>query len=255
MTRYRRMRLVRQVMTTALRPKALILMYHRVAEERDDRLNLAVTPAHFAEQMEVLQRIARPAPLTEVADSRGSAATRAVAVTFDDGYVDNVTAARPVLHRFGVPATFFIASGYVGASANFWWDDPCAAKLPVSADAVAGLGSDPLIDVGAHTVTHPRLAGRPPAEQESEIRASRLHLQELTGASVTSFAYPFGGPGDYTSETIGLVQRAGFACACTSVAGAVRAGTDVFQLPRMHVLDWNGDEFARRLRWWFASQW
>ena len=131
---------------------------------------------------------------------------------------------------------------------------PARGSGPLSRQQVSELAAGGLIEVGAHTVTHPLLSARPLEEQAREIRASRTCLQEMIGQSVTSFAYPYGSRCDYTPETVELVRDAGFSCACTSTAGSVRRRADLFQLPRMHPQNWDGDEFVWRLSRWFASQ-
>jgi peptidoglycan/xylan/chitin deacetylase (PgdA/CDA1 family) len=103
---------------------AVILMYHRIAEPQSDPWTLAVSPAHFAEHLEVLRRRARPVPLADVGvESARGGRRRVVAVTFDDGYLDNLTRAVPLLERHDVPATVFVTSGYVGSGREFWWDE------------------------------------------------------------------------------------------------------------------------------------
>ncbi|HET9531812.1 MAG TPA: polysaccharide deacetylase family protein, partial [Blastocatellia bacterium] len=105
--------------------RAVILMYHRVAEVRSDPWSLCVTPQHFAEHMEILRRHARPISLRELTGAlrEGSVPRRSVVVTFDDGYLDNLKNARPLLERYDIPATFFIATGYLGGEREFWWDE------------------------------------------------------------------------------------------------------------------------------------
>jgi peptidoglycan/xylan/chitin deacetylase (PgdA/CDA1 family) len=97
---------------------SVVLMYHRVAALDDDPYGLAVHPTRFAEQMEHLQSLGRVVPLADV--PTGGRAT-SIAITFDDGYVDNVTTAAPVLEAAGLPATYFITTGTLGGQ-TFWWD-------------------------------------------------------------------------------------------------------------------------------------
>jgi peptidoglycan/xylan/chitin deacetylase (PgdA/CDA1 family) len=126
---------------------AVVLVYHRVADlERDPQL-LAVAPARFEEHVALLATRYRVVSLAEIADGlrRRSLPPRAVAVTFDDGYADNLTAAAPVLERRGVPATVFVSSGYVEAGREFWWDEVerlvlAPGSLPARLELTAGEG-------------------------------------------------------------------------------------------------------------------
>lgn len=103
----------------------MILMYHRVADDDCDPWELCVSPARFATHLEVLGRLAEPMALTAfvAALDAGALPPRAVAVTFDDGYVDNLHVAAPLLERAGVPATVFISTGQTDAVRGFWWDE------------------------------------------------------------------------------------------------------------------------------------
>ncbi len=103
----------------------VILLYHRVADEGIDPWGLCVRPDHFAEQMEVLHKCYHPISLDEMVKHlrNKSLPSRSVVVTFDDGYVDNLTAAKPILEKFEVPATVFIITGYCDARRAYWWDE------------------------------------------------------------------------------------------------------------------------------------
>lgn len=104
---------------------ALILAYHRIAELDSDPQLLATTPQHFAEHLEVLAAKANPIPLQKLARNLmdGNSPNRGVAITFDDGYSDNLYSAKPILERYNIPATVFIASGTIGKEREFWWDE------------------------------------------------------------------------------------------------------------------------------------
>ena len=123
---------------------------------------------------------------------------------------------------------------------------------PLTHSEVRALAADDLVEIGAHALTHPQLSACARDVQWAEIRGSRQTLEETIGREVVSFAYPYGSVSDYTRETVSLVANAGFSGACVTVPGAVRPTTDCFELPRFHVTDCDGDEFARRLAAWEA---
>lgn len=107
-----------------LAPGAVILLYHRVHRgERDPQL-LSVSPENFAKHLEVIRRVGNPISLRQLSEGLkvGRLPRRAIAITFDDGYRDNFENARPLLERYETPATFFVASGYVGNGREYWWD-------------------------------------------------------------------------------------------------------------------------------------
>lgn len=112
---------------------ALILGYHRVATAGQAEDEVCVTPTHFAEQMEALSQVAHPISLTKLVHflKAGSVPPRSVAVTFDDGYADNLYEARPVLEKYAIPATVFVCTGYMGK--EFWWDE--LTRLVLSSNA------------------------------------------------------------------------------------------------------------------------
>ena len=105
--------------------ECLILLYHRVCTLATDPLLLCVSEKHFAEQLDVLRSRYRPISLSRLVEGMRDNAVRdrSVVVTFDDGYLDILQHAKPLLERFDIPATVFVASGYVGASHEFWWDE------------------------------------------------------------------------------------------------------------------------------------
>lgn len=107
------------------RAGALILLYHRVTRLSTDPQLLCVTPQHFSEQIEVLKKRVRPLSLQALvgASRQRQIPRRAVVVTFDDGYGDNLWNAKAVLEDYDVPATVFAATGYVGGKREFWWDE------------------------------------------------------------------------------------------------------------------------------------
>jgi peptidoglycan/xylan/chitin deacetylase (PgdA/CDA1 family) len=120
----------------------------------------------------------------------------------------------------------------------------------LTADQTRELGASEVIEVGAHTLSHPRLSTLTPAHQNVEIREGRRLLQDVLGADVTTFAYPFGEPQDFDATTVGFVRAAGYFSAGAVRDLAVSRSSRVYELPRVGVVNWDGSEFERRLEWW-----
>ena len=135
--------------STCRRPGRLgVLAYHRVATPDHDPWALSVTPEHFDEHMAVLRELGRVDRLDDALGTSKLARCRrrrpTFAITFDDGYVDNLVVAVSILERHDVPATVFIATGMLDQP-WFWWD--VLAELALG----SGISADQLLD-SAHTV-------------------------------------------------------------------------------------------------------
>jgi peptidoglycan/xylan/chitin deacetylase (PgdA/CDA1 family) len=105
--------------------KAIVLMYHRVAEPESDVWELAVSPEQFEQHLKILKKMGNVVPLQRLTDSLNSHnfLKNSIAITFDDGYIDNFKAAKPLLEKYKIPATFFITSGQIESGREFWWDE------------------------------------------------------------------------------------------------------------------------------------
>jgi peptidoglycan/xylan/chitin deacetylase (PgdA/CDA1 family) len=104
---------------------AIILLYHRITVTDSDPWALNVSPAHFRQHLEVLRAHRKLATVSDLtaAIAAGADASDVVAITFDDGYSDNLYEALPLLEHYEAPATFYIPSDCVGAEEGFWWDE------------------------------------------------------------------------------------------------------------------------------------
>lgn len=135
---------------------------------------------------------------------------------------------------------------------RLWVDVPLAVRpthATLSPSELQLLTEGDLIEVGAHTVTHPLLDRLAEKEQRMEIKESKRQLEDVLDRDVTSFAYPHG---RFAPQTPALVAEAGFARACTVVPGATWQKSDPWQLPRLLVSDTDGDGLDRQLRAWFG---
>lgn len=115
---YRKVRAGKNYFLNLLDSPIIILVYHRVTNLPSDPEMLAVTPDNFRLQVEFLKQHFRIVRFEEKwPDLKGPT----VAITFDDGYADNVLEALPILEEVGVPATFFVSTGRIGTDNEFWW--------------------------------------------------------------------------------------------------------------------------------------
>ena len=130
-----------------------VLIYHRVLPAPDTILHDEVDAATFDWQMGLVKECFRVLPLTEAIDRlrRGDLPPRALAITFDDGYADNVTVALPILCRHGLPATFFIATAFLDGG-RMWNDSIIEAFRRVRGEMLdlepLGLGRHPTASPG-----------------------------------------------------------------------------------------------------------
>lgn len=115
--------------------KVLVLMYHRVANTEIDPWELTVTPENFEAQLKVLKKY-NVISLEDLSDqiSDNKIKKNSIVITFDDGYIDNFSIAKPLLEKYKLPATFFITSMNINNEKEFWWDE--LAHIIFSTDAL-----------------------------------------------------------------------------------------------------------------------
>lgn len=119
-----------------------------------------------------------------------------------------------------------------------------ATHRVLSETELAWLGGDRLVEIGAHSVTHPVLTNLGIDAQRHEARESKRVLESLIEKPVDSFSYPYGRTCEPTRS---VVRDAGFRRACGTRPRGVRPQGNPFDLPRISVRDCNGDLFARML--------
>lgn len=105
--------------------KALILMYHQVCEKKADPWQLAVHPDTFHKQLDILRKKFDVVSLHQLVEAlkTGKLEQNMVAITFDDGFVDNYMNAAPLLEWYRCPATFYLASNPLRDQKLYWWDE------------------------------------------------------------------------------------------------------------------------------------
>ena len=170
-----RARLARMLRAPAQLP--VILMYHRVAQPPVDPWGLAVSPERFRDQLRTLKRKRQPLAMSDFAArlAGGVLPSDAVALTFDDGYLDNLEYAKPILEDEGVPATVLVTTGWLDSRKLFWWDaltrmillrrEPFAGEVTIEAETIA-------FDIGQAEEWEPRKTWRswdPPRSERERL--------------------------------------------------------------------------------------
>ena len=284
-----------------------ILIFHRVLPTQDPIFPEEIDVPTFDRICQWISSWGNVLPLDEAVLKlkSGTLPSRAVSITFDDGYADNFTQALPILKKYQISATFFIATRFLDGGRM--WNDTviesirnssvsevdlsksadlrtlCLGRFSLStieekrkainsligelkylpgdrrvamANEIAEIVQSEVpnnlmmssanvkelheqgMQIGAHTCSHPILAGLDHESARSEIADSKIFLERLLGERVRLFAYPNGKPErDYCRESVSIVRELGFDAAVTTAWGAARSGSDIFQLPRF--TPWN----------------
>ena len=324
----------------------IILMYHRVANVRIDPWGLCISSRNFANQLEVIKNHTTPLSLSDLmlAAANDTIPENACVLTFDDGYLDNLTQARPLLESFEIPATVYVTTAYIGWDRGFWWDElekiflhteqlprrfelqkgefdlqfdlgaiahysegelaadletrpwqartgsrlqlffniwklirklphaerielidqllawanldptPRASYRPMNSNELESISRDGLVNIGAHTVTHPSLPVCSAQLKRKEILDSKLLLERLLGQEIDHFAYPHG---DYDVETMDMVRKAGFKSACITghkICNQVTHNTNLFELPRFAASNISAEQFKQKINSWLKTR-
>ena len=214
-----------------------ILMYHNVAEVPDgldpDGRCLYVTPAAFAAQMGLLRRLGwRGVSMGDAMPYlRGERRDRVVAITFDDGYLDNLEQAMPVLQRCGFGGTCYVVNGCIGKY-NLWDAERLGVRKPMMTVRQLHAWRAGGMEVGAHTRNHPRLTECSDARLRDEVAGGKAELEDLLGIAVPQFCYPFG---DADARVAKAARDAGYVASPTVRRGRARRGMDLFMLPRVAI--------------------
>ena len=217
-----------------------VLMYHKV---NDLWPNPTTVPTSvFDAQMTLLGELGYvPVSLDAVLEHylrRAPLPPKAVLLTFDDGYRDNLQNAVPILRRHGFPAVLFVPIGFLD-DAHPLPHEESLRLLGIRNDTVDWEELHELeaggVRIESHGIGHRPLSELDPAEATREIALSKLRLEERLGREVEAFAFVKGSLADYRPEHASLVQQAGYKVAFTSVSGANASSSDRFRLRRYNV--------------------
>lgn len=199
-----------------------VLTYHTVGQKaHGDNLNLnTISVKQFKEHMDLLSDY-RCVPLRG-ADFPTQGVE--VAVTFDDGYSDNLHIVAPLLLQRSIPFTVFVTAQFVRDK----------VKGFMSEFELKELASLPGVKIGAHGNTHCVLTRCDELSLRNELASSRAYLEDLTGKSINWMSYPYGA---VNQRVRAAVERCGYTLAATSYFNVNRSGRDPLMLCRAVVLN------------------
>lgn len=225
-----------------------VLMYHKVNNLPENPLSVPVSV--FDEQMAQLRELGYTVvDLDAVLEHYRSARPlppRAVLITFDDGYHDNLDNALDVLARYGYPAVLFVPIGYLDERYPLPHEEHLAQRGLLNRtlrwEELAELERGG-IRIESHGISHRPLAALEVDEAAREIVLSKLRLEERLGRSVRAFAYVKGSEAHYRPVHLSLLRQAGYEIAFTSVSGANGRNADPLRLHRYNVEPYSARTF------------
>jgi len=224
---------------TAARPPRTIpiLVYHQISEAPPKGApfrGLYVAPGAFARQMALLKLLgycglSMGALLPYL---KGELSGKVVGITFDDGYLNNLTQALPVLQRHGFSSTCYAVSSLLGKT-NEWDRDIGIAQVPLMDGGQLRRWLAGGQEVGSHTRNHVRLLQSEPATALAEMTQDKSALEGLLGTPVEHFCYPYG---EYAPQHVEMARQAGFHTVTTTCRGRSVVKGNLLELPRVPVV-------------------
>jgi len=173
-----------------------VLVYHTIRESPEPlEGDIDIPREKFAQQLDWLARRGRVGTLER---TLLDTTKRVTAITFDDGFRDNLTVALPLLEKFNLPMTLFVTAGFVGREDY------------LSSEELREIAKHPLVTIGAHGLWHRHFTRLSAADSRAELVASRCLLETITGQRVDLMAWPYG---ECNAELEALSKEAGYRAA------------------------------------------
>ncbi|HEX5355990.1 MAG TPA: polysaccharide deacetylase family protein [Aquabacterium sp.] len=225
-----------------------ILCYHRFGRASGSTASskMTVSATAFAEQLDWLKRngyhVLKLADLRAWLDGQRALPLKSVVITVDDGYASFYHQAYPLLRQYGMPATLFVYTDFIGAGDAVDWAE------------LQEMSRSGLVDVQSHSRTHRNLIEHPSAESEAayqqallgEIKLPRELLTQKLGTEQSSYAYPYG---DANEAVLAMLGKQNYQLAVTVNAGGNAFFSQALMLRRTMIFgDMSLDDFKARLQ-------
>jgi peptidoglycan/xylan/chitin deacetylase (PgdA/CDA1 family) len=210
-----------------------IVLYHSVGQ--GTTLFGNVSAERLRRDLEFLTDAYEVVDLPAVVGDPAAGSSKKIALTFDDGYKNFYTNARPLLAEFDVPATVYVSPAFVDDQNEELLSrrhgiEPSNRDVMMTTSQLRELASSRRITVGNHTLSHPHLTNlSSKEEQKTEIVEGKRNLERMLEASVDRFSYPYG---DYDGTCAEIVGRT-HDTAVSTERSLLAEGVDELALPRI----------------------
>ncbi len=230
--------------------KVPIFYYHSIGNQGPETLPVREFRRHLEQ---IRDQGFKPITFSNLLSLSSHDRGRYIVLTFDDGLLDNFENAVPILYEFGYPATFFVIPGFdnvvrwVNPKTRAWSESE-ALGFNIPFPSMQKHHRRQLIEsgmeIGCHSMNHPKLNKIPEHRLGNEISDSKVLLEDQSGSAVTTFCYP---KGRYNEKIVETVRNAGYSGACTTMPGYYGDATPKFECGRFLVED--PRLFSKILRW------
>ncbi|MCF7718977.1 polysaccharide deacetylase family protein [Aeromonas jandaei] len=223
-----------------LRREMPVIMYHRFIEHESEKgVHGTWMPiAMFEKHLRLMKWLGyETLTFRDLADKgfihRLQYGKKYLMITADDGYQDNLTRMQPLLEKYGYKAVVYVVTG----EGYNRWDvehptNPDTSVPLMNGEEIKALAASGHVEIGGHTLTHPRLSKLSPEQQAHEIQENKRQLEALLGQQLLSFAYPYGDINDSAKEQ---VIAAGYRFAVATNSGPKAMHQDPYQIRRIAI--------------------
>lgn len=210
-----------------------ILLYHSIGGTPNDHsLGVRVPASSMEAQIEELIRLGyTSATITEIINGSSSVnEDKLLAITFDDGYKDNIVFAVRILQKFNFKATFFVTISYIEQDIKKKWRNGQPREYMDWNDILCL--NDMGFEIGSHMVNHHDLTALDDKALQYEFHASKEMLSEKLGKPIAIFSYPYG---KVNEKAINAARDSGYIGGCSSFSGSNYKHTNRYILKRTEI--------------------
>lgn len=236
--------------------RVIILLYHRVSDQFRDSVTIGIE--RFDQHMAYIAKHFTTVSLKEIVEGKipRNSAKPVIAVSFDDGYLDNYENAAPILLKHQVPCTFFISTEMIRTN------QPFAHDMRALGFGLDNMNWDQVrrmrdwgLHFGSHTRNHVNLAEIDDQSALEELQGSLNDIRKELGQEQVFIAYPYGRKKHITAARIDMMKDLGYAACFSAYGGLNRSDIDLFNIRRVGI-NWAFDLPAlhARLRGWDQTQ-